>query len=122
MGYGIGRIANRLLGVEPFQATLLGLSAIFVFVLLADRVIHALTPLSSVENDFEYEYDEAGEELEDYEIIEDEEELDKRYAGIPRWRRPIRNLDFSNIKADDRCPCGSGRKYKNCHGAKKAGI
>ena len=25
-------------------------------------------------------------------------------------------LDFSNVKRNDPCPCGSGKKYKNCHG------
>ncbi len=34
---------------------------------------------------------------------------------LPR-RRGSRRLDFSTTQPDDRCPCGSGRKYKNCHG------
>ena len=38
---------------------------------------------------------------------------------VPRWRQPLKNPDFSNTKPDDRCPCGSGRKYKNCHGRGK---
>ncbi|KXT78106.1 preprotein translocase subunit SecA [Streptococcus sp. DD13] len=28
------------------------------------------------------------------------------------------NLDFSNVKRNDLCPCGSGKKFKNCHGRK----
>lgn len=24
-------------------------------------------------------------------------------------------LDFSNLDRNDKCPCGSGKKYKNCH-------
>jgi hypothetical protein len=24
--------------------------------------------------------------------------------------------EWENVKPNDRCPCGSGRKYKNCHG------
>ncbi|MBC8507982.1 MAG: SEC-C domain-containing protein [Chloroflexi bacterium] len=26
--------------------------------------------------------------------------------------------EWDNVKPNDRCPCGSGRKYKNCHGKK----
>ncbi|MGT2933835.1 preprotein translocase subunit SecA [Streptococcus catagoni] len=27
-------------------------------------------------------------------------------------------IDFSNVKRNDLCPCGSGKKFKNCHGRK----
>lgn len=29
------------------------------------------------------------------------------------------NTDLSNVKRNDPCPCGSGKKFKNCHGRKK---
>ena len=29
------------------------------------------------------------------------------------------NVDLSNVKRNDPCPCGSGKKFKNCHGRKK---
>ena len=125
LAYGTGRVVNLILDLEPFQATMLGLAAIFTFIILVDRVIHALTPLSLPIDDFEFddedEYeDEDEDENDDYEVFEDEEKLNKMYPGIPPWRRPIKPLDFSTVKANDRCPCGSGRKYKNCHGAKQA--
>ncbi|MCO4546709.1 translocase binding subunit (secA) [Streptococcus infantarius subsp. infantarius] len=28
------------------------------------------------------------------------------------------NIDYSNVKRNDFCPCGSGKKFKNCHGRK----
>ena len=52
-------------------------------------------------------------------------------TGLAAWRfvtallsepmlSPIysENLDeeWENVQPNDRCPCGSGRKYKNCHG------
>jgi transposase-like protein len=43
-------------------------------------------------------------------------------SQIYKWRRPSKNLDFSNAKPDARCPCGIGRKYKNCHGSKQKQI
>jgi len=33
---------------------------------------------------------------------------------VPR-REPIRNPD--KVGRNDPCPCGSGRKYKQCHGS-----
>lgn len=29
------------------------------------------------------------------------------------------DIDFSNVKRNDLCPCGSGKKFKNCHGRKR---
>ena len=123
LAYGVGWVVNLLLDLEPFQATVLGLAGIFIFLILVDRVVHALTPLPPPSDDFEFDDDfEDEEEDDEYDIFEDEEEMDKIYAGIPRWRRPTKSLDFSNVHANDRCPCGSGRKYKNCHGAKQTKI
>ena len=65
---------------------------------------------------------EKDKEIDDDEIAENMEAINNRYAGIPCWRRSTRNLDFSKEKPDDRCPCGSGRKYKNCHGSKQTTI
>lgn len=123
MAYGLGWVINHVMGLEIFQATALGLAGIFIFIILADRVVHAFTSLApgDVEDDDEFE-DEEFDEMNDYGIVEDEEALDKLYAGIPRWRRPSKNLDFSNAKPDARCPCGSGRKYKNCHGSKHKAL
>lgn len=119
IAYGLGWVINQVMDLEIFQATVLSLAGIFIFIILADRVVHAFTPLAPVDFEDDNEFDdEEFDELDNYEIMEDEEVLDKLYAGIPRWRRPSKNLDFSNTKPDDRCPCESGRKYKNCHGSK----
>lgn len=29
-------------------------------------------------------------------------------------KQDIQNIDFSNVGRNDKCPCGSGKKYKNC--------
>lgn len=29
------------------------------------------------------------------------------------------DIDFSHVKRNDSCPCGSGKKFKNCHGRKQ---
>lgn len=30
-----------------------------------------------------------------------------------------RDIDFSKVGRNDFCPCGSGKKFKNCHGRKQ---
>ena len=35
-------------------------------------------------------------------------------SGKTKKKQPVRKAD--NIKRNDLCPCGSGQKYKNCHG------
>ena len=53
---------------------------------------------------------------------EDEEE-DLPPPPPPVWRKPPIKLPTMppgrQVKPDDLCPCGSGRKYKNCCGKKK---
>ena len=33
----------------------------------------------------------------------------------PAFRRP-QSLNFAGIGRNDICPCGSGKRFKNCHG------
>jgi hypothetical protein len=116
MAYGLGLAINRIAGFEPFQATVLGILSIAVAGFLANRIWDMVRPMpDSMEND-EYE-DEDDEFLDEFDEFEEEPDP---YPGIPRWRQPTKALDFSNTKPNDRCPCGSKRKYKNCHGAKRA--
>lgn len=39
----------------------------------------------------------------------------KEDGGAPPKKQPVRKAD--EIGRNDLCPCGSGKKYKNCHGA-----
>jgi hypothetical protein len=119
LAYGVGWVINHVMRLESFQATALTLAGIFVFIILAERVFNALMPLAPGDFDDEDEFDDEYDEEFDDDSAENMEALNKLYAGIPRWRRPTKNLDFSKAKPDDRCPCGSGRKYRNCHGSKQ---
>jgi len=127
IAYGIGWVINFLTGLQMFQATILGLAGIFVFIMFIERVFSPfLSSKFSADKfddnddfDDDDDFDEDEDEIDDYEILKDEETLNKLYAGIPLWRRPAKTLDFSNVAPDQRCPCGSGRKYKNCHGTKQ---
>lgn len=115
LAYGTGWILNRVVHFDAFQATIISLAAILVFGILAERIWQAIihTPVPS-SNDLDEEEDEFDSEDEYFD--EDDEPI---ISVIPRWSQRSKAIDFTNVKPDDRCPCGSGRKYKNCHGRKK---
>jgi len=128
LAYGVGAVITRVTGLEPLPATVLSLVAMFLFGILVERAFNSflsipenLAGVGSDEFD-EDEFDFDNEEDDDFDLEEgsdlSEKDMDEVFAGIPRWRRPLKTLDFSNVKPDDRCPCGSGRKFKNCHGKK----
>jgi hypothetical protein len=122
LAYAVGWLLNFVMHFDPFQITLLSLAGVLVFGVLATRIWEAITNFPPLSN--RYEDDEDEDEDEDDEDDEDDFEYDEKdeaviYPGIPLWRQPLKKVDFSNVRPDDRCPCGSGRKYKNCHGAKR---
>ena len=123
--YGVGWLLNLVMHFDPFQATLISLGGVVVFGILAERVWAAISGFSPFSDKYDDDDDEYEDDEEDYDEDEDEDEDEEEveesvtYPGIPRWRQPLKYVDFANTKPDDRCPCGSGRKYKNCHGAKR---
>jgi hypothetical protein len=113
--YGAGQVMLRILPsgtFTPFEATLLNQVGVLIVGMMVFRVVSAatanpLTPKVLRKND----------QNEDnyYDDEETENEADE-FAGIPRWRRPLKKIDFINVKPNDPCPCGSGRRFQNCHG------
>jgi len=122
LAYGLGMTLNQLMHFDPFQATALSLAALGLAGLAIARIISAFVATPWLSTDAADEEDEEDEGEED-EWDEDEEParvkdeaVPNPHPGIPRWQQPLRHIDFSKARPDDRCPCGSGRKYKNCHG------
>ena len=115
LAYAVGWLLNFVMHFDPFQITLISLAGVLVFGVLATRIWEAITNFPPLSN--RYKDDEDEDEDDDFEYDEKDEAV--IYPGIPLWRQPLKKVDFSNVKPDDRCPCGSGRKYKNCHGAKR---
>jgi hypothetical protein len=123
LAYGVGWLLNLVMHLDPFQATVLSLAGICVFGFLAERIWQVVINPPPLSREDEYDDEEFDDEEFDYDEDEDEEEEEEEpviYPGVPRWRQPLKSPDFSNTKPDDRCPCGSGRKYKNCHGTKQS--
>lgn len=110
LAYGVGLLANLIMHLKPFQVTVLSLIGIIVVGFWAVRIISGFLsfPSSLMELDDD-DYDDDDDEYVDRE---------NNYPCVPRWRQPLKSVDFSGVAPDDRCPCGSGRKYKNCHGSK----
>lgn len=118
LAFGVGWLLDKLIQVGAFQATILALGGMLAFGILAERIWQVIInppPYSSGTDDDEYD-----DEYDDEDEFEVEPPVVVSNPRIPRWRQPLKPVDFSDTKPDDRCPCGSGRKYKNCHGAKQA--
>jgi hypothetical protein len=108
----------------PFEATLLSLVTFVAVTWSAWRLLVNLVsfPLGSSHEDEDDDEDEEWDEDEDEDYEEDgEPEQAQHVSSIPKWRQPIRRASdgMPIVNPDDRCPCGSGRKYKNCHGRSK---
>ncbi len=127
LAYGLALGINLFADFDPFQATVLGILSIAVAGFLANRIWDMVRPAPHFPSGYDFDdeeddYDFMDEFEDDFDDDEDEDEDEEPdlYPGIPRWRQPLKHLDFSNVKPHDRCPCGSGRLYKNCHGAKRS--
>jgi hypothetical protein len=95
IAYGVGWLLRLLLPLSPFEATLLIIIAGIAVGALIWNILRLPLPFDISPPYYDEEDDDDEEEE-----FEDEE-------------------DILIIDPDARCPCGSGRKYKNCHGKKQ---
>ncbi len=113
---GLGVLLARFLPLSIFEASLLTLISLLALFYAAWRVVAALvgSPLSlPSDDDGDDEWDEEADEEND-----DDEPLDEQdfVPSIPRWRQPIKRAEYGKVGRNAPCPCGSGKKYKYCHG------
>lgn len=117
--YGAGQVMLRILpsmSFNSFEATLLNLVGVLIVGMMVLRIVssatsNSLTPKPKPISKEDKKSDESKDDSED--VVKGE------LSSIPRWRQPLKNVDFSKVKPNDPCPCGSGRKYKSCHGYKQ---
>jgi hypothetical protein len=117
--YGAGQVMLRILPsgtFNAFEATLLNQVGVLIVGMMVFRIVSTATskPLASK---VVKKADEIVDELDEVDVTENEAD---EFAGIPRWRRPLKNIDFTDVKPNDPCPCGSGRKFQKCHGYKRS--
>ena len=118
---GLGILLARFLPLSVFEASLLTLISLLAFLYAAWRVVAAFVSTSTdspFDADDDDEWGEEDEFDDDEGRSDDDAPLDKQafIPSIPRWRQPIKRAEYDKAGRNDPCPCGSGKKYKNCHG------
>ncbi len=104
----LGYLFSLVFKLTLFQSSLLCIGSAFMFVFLIFTFLTLLYLNKKEDDDY---YDD--EEYEDDFFDEDEnyyEEEDKKRDKNPKF------MDLNKVGRNDPCPCGSGKKYKNCCG------
>ena len=116
---GLGILLARFLPLSIFEASLLTLISLLALLYVLWRVVAMFVdaPASSPLDEDDDEWDEDDESDEDEDEEDDKASPDKQpfIPSIPRWRQPIKRVEYNKVGRNDPCPCGSGKKYKNCH-------
>lgn len=118
---GLGILLARFLPLSIFEASLLTLISLLALFYVVWRVVAAFVSASTSspfdEDDYD-EWDEDDESDEEEDEEGDDVPPDKQVfiPSIPRWRQPIKRAEYGKVGRNDPCPCGSGKKYKYCHG------
>ena len=94
---GFGALLARWLPLNLFQASVLAIGAAIAFA----AILYVLSTLMHT-----YRADEPDDDFED--------EDDDLEPDTTESETPFTMPDFSKTARNDYCPCGSGRKFKNC--------
>ncbi|MBU0510411.1 MAG: SEC-C domain-containing protein [Chloroflexi bacterium] len=120
LAYGIGWILAQFLPFSYFEATLLGLAGMAAGVMLVSNLYRVFSDFPSLSgDDDEDDWDDDDWDEDDDDLLDEDEGVSSDdQPGVPRWRQSSRPIRIPKVAPDERCPCGSGKKYKNCHGRK----
>lgn len=123
----LGSLLMRLLPLATLEAAtviaLIALIAAAVFVwrfYTTFRDVEARIAAEEEEDEVEDDEDWVDDEGDFADDAEEEEAPVDFIPAIPRWRQPLKPVSFEGVSRNAACPCGSGRKYKNCHGRSTA--
>ena len=97
---GFGALLARWLPLSLFQAAGLAIGATLAFA----AIIHVLFTIMRAQQISEW-----NDDFDEQEDDEDDTDLD-----LPESETAFPKPDFSKIARNDYCPCGSGKKFKNC--------
>ena len=90
---GFGAMIAQILPLSLFHASCLVIAATFVFTTVVFVLVSIMRSHSYYDSNDYYEYgDEFDEDI---------------FSDMP---------NFSKVGRNDKCPCGSGKKFKNCCG------
>jgi len=96
---GFGALLARWLPLSLFQAAGLAIGTTIAFA----AIIHVLSTIMRAQQTYELDDD-----------FDDEE--DDPDPALPESGDSFSKPDFSKVARNDYCPCGSGKKFKNCCG------
>ncbi len=115
---GMGWLLSRILPLSLFEASVIAiLSGLGLAYVIGQIVSIPTGPTYDEDWEDEQDWDE-----EDWDEEWEEDEYDEPIS-FPQWRKrggEVQNsTDGPVVGRNDPCPCGSGKKYKHCHGRKK---
>lgn len=115
---GVGWLLTRIFPLSLFETSLIAALSSLGFAYVMGRIL-STTPKPAYQEDWEDEEDwDEGDWDEEWEEDEYEEPI-----SFPQWpQRGVetkKSADLPVVGRNDPCPCGSGKKYKYCHGKKK---
>ena len=112
---GMGWLLSRILPLSLFEASVM---AVLSGLGLAYVITQIVSTRPTYEEDWE---DEEGWDEEGWDEEWEEDEYEEPIS-FPQWRRRggevRKSTDVPVVGRNDPCPCGSGKKYKYCHGKK----
>ena len=113
---GMGWLLSRILPLSLFEASVIALLSGFGLAYVIGHTV-SIPTRPAYEEDWE---DEEDWDEEDWDGEWEEDEYEEPIS-FPQWRRRggEKSTDVPVVGRNDPCPCGSGKKYKYCHGKKK---
>lgn len=97
---GFGALLAQWLPLSLFQASILAIGATLAFCIIIHLILSIRRiPLLDYDDELDDPYELGDDELDDH---------------IPDSDKLLDKPDFSKIGRNQLCPCGSGRKFKNC--------
>ena len=114
---GMGWLLSRILPLSLFEASVIALLSGLGLAYVIGQILSIPTK-STYDEDWEVEEDW---DEEDWDEEWEEDEYHEEPVSFPQWRRRggEKSTDVPVVGRNDPCPCGSGKKYKYCHGKKK---
>ena len=117
--YGIGLILMRYLPFNGFEATFLSLLAMGAIVIALTNLLSSINIVSKHADDLDDDWEDdllEEEEDESEDVPSKKDQKTNFIPGIPLWRQSPRPINIHPVKPEETCPCGSGKRYKDCHG------
>ena len=120
---GIGWLLSRVFPLSLFEASVIAVLSGLGLAYVVGRIVSIPTK-STYDEDWDEEdwEDEEDWDEEDWDEEWEEDEYEEPIS-FPQWHRRgeevQKGTDVPAVGRNDPCPCGSGKKYKYCHGKKK---